>query len=90
MEIQSYPDELDWVNATLASRHYGGITLDCLPPVSETFEDKSFLGTFCQACLRADGANYETLRPALYVFMAKYPANPECLRMERHDRGIDQ
>jgi hypothetical protein len=77
VEIQSYPDELDYVNAQLH-------------PLVRSADDKSFLGTFCQSCLRADGANYEALRPVLYFLMAKYPANSERLWMERHDRGIDE
>jgi hypothetical protein len=76
MEIQSYPDELDYVNAQLH-------------PSIRAADDKSFLGTFCLACLRADGSNYEILRPSLFFLMAKYPANPERLAMERHDRGLD-
>lgn len=77
MEIQCYPDELDYVNAQLH-------------PSIRPSDDKSFLGTFCQACLRADGANYEVLRGVLYFFMSKYPANPGRLWMERHDRGINE
>jgi hypothetical protein len=72
MTIQGYSSELDYVNAQLTLKGDG---------------DKSFLGTFCQACLRADEQNYELIRPALHAFMRKYPANPERLRMERHDRG---
>jgi hypothetical protein len=76
MTIQSYPDELDYVNARLH-------------PLSQT-DDHSFLGTFCQAALRADELNYEIIRPALLELMKKYPANPDRLRMERHDRGVDE
>lgn len=76
MIIQEYPDELDYVNAQLH-------------PLIRDADDKSFLGTFCLACLRADNINYEILRPVLMILMVKYPANPERLRMERHDRGID-
>jgi hypothetical protein len=72
MIIQNYLDEFDYVNATLQQKGH---------------EDKSFLGTFCKACLRADEGNYEILRPALMILMMKYPANPERLRMERVDRG---
>ena len=71
MEINGYPDELDYVNAQLKLRDP---------------DDKSFLGTFCLACLRADSQNYVYLRPALLAFMAKYPANPELLAAERRDR----
>jgi hypothetical protein len=75
MIIQFYPDELDYVNATLH-------------PSIRAADDKSFLGTFCLACLRADDENYELLRPVLAVLMGKYPADPERLAMERHDRGV--
>lgn len=74
MIIQSYPEELDYV---LAQLH----------PLVRGPEDTSFLGTFCLACLRADDSNYEMLRPALLKLMLKYPADPERLRMERHDSG---
>ncbi|MGH9747258.1 MAG: hypothetical protein ACRD59_14270 [Candidatus Acidiferrales bacterium] len=70
--IQFYPEELDYVNAMLHSRGP---------------EDKSFLGTFCDACLRADAENYILIRPALRQLMQKYPADPEHLRMERIDSG---
>ena len=76
MIIQHYPDDLDYVNAHLH-------------PLSET-DEKSFLATFCTACLRADAYNYEVIRSALQVFMLKYPPNPERIWMERHDRGIDE
>jgi hypothetical protein len=36
--------------------------------------EHSFLSAFCEACLRADGENYELLRPVLHVLMDKYPA----------------
>jgi len=75
MIIQGYPDELDYVNAQLH-------------PLTRSNDDKSFLGTFCQACLRADDANYELLRPVLLAMIEKYPANEERLRIERHDRGV--
>jgi hypothetical protein len=75
MIIQSYPDELDYVNAQLH-------------PSIRDADDKSFLGTFCLACLRADAQNYEILRLALNTLILKYPANPERLRMERHDRRV--
>lgn len=74
MIIQFYPDELDYVNATLH-------------PSLRAPDDKSFLGTFCQACLRADDDNYELLRPALLALMEKYPVGAERLEMERRDRG---
>jgi hypothetical protein len=77
MIIQSYPDELDYVNAQLH-------------PLIRQADDKSFLDTFCLACLRADAQNYEILRPALVDLMQKYPADPERLRMERHDRGVKE
>lgn len=80
MIIQSYPDELDYVNAQLH-------------PLVRSKNDQSFLGTFCLACLRADGSNYQLLRPVLHVLMEKYPADRERLRMERlrmerHDSGL--
>jgi hypothetical protein len=69
--IQFYPDELDYVNATLSPRGN---------------DDKSFLGTFCDACLRADNENYELLRPVLQQLMQKYPAPAKRLEAERRDR----
>lgn len=72
MTIQSYLDELDYVNATLHGRGD---------------DDKSFLGTFCLACLRADEDNYETLRPVLIYLQKKYPADARKLAMERIDSG---
>jgi hypothetical protein len=45
------------------------------------------LVSFCQACLRADGENYELMRPALIVLMGKYPPDAARLEMERRDRG---
>ena len=73
MNIQCYPDELDYVNAKLH------------PAVRE--DDSSFLATFLRACLRADAENYELLRPALAEMMKKYPPDPVRLRMEREDNG---
>ncbi len=73
MVAANYPDELDYVNAQLYNRD----------PL-----DKSFLGTFCHACLRADADNYEILRPALAALMQKYPASRTWLWMERHKRGV--
>lgn len=77
MIIQFYLDELDYVNAQLHPRVLSK-------------DDKSFLGTFCLACLRADDQNYELLRPTLQILMKKYPADAERLRMERHDRGAGE
>jgi hypothetical protein len=76
MSIQNYPDELDYVNAQLH------------PQVRDR-DDKSFLGTFCLACLRADDENYELLRLPLGFFMKKYPPRLDRLRMENHDRGVE-
>jgi hypothetical protein len=75
MCIQFFPDELDYVNAVL-----------------HPIEDKcgSFLELFCHACLAADSENYLLIRPALLVLMGKYPARPERLAVERHDRGADR
>ena len=70
MIIQGYLDELNYVNATLHGRGH---------------DDKSFLGTFCLACLRADSENYELLRPLLAVLMMKYPASARRLAIERSD-----
>lgn len=72
VSIQCYPAELDYVSAQLHGREE---------------DDRSFLETFCWACLRADGFNYPLLRPALIAFMEKYPADPERLRIERIDSG---
>jgi hypothetical protein len=73
--IQFYPDELDFVNATLRLGRGSGNKAE------------SFLEVFCEACLRADAENYELLRPALAVLMKKYPVSAERLRIEREDRG---
>jgi len=78
--IQSYPDELDYVNAKLR----GVIDRSEGKPVAGPFEG-SFLSAFCLACLRADSENYEFIRPALLLLMDKYPADPERLRAERED-----
>lgn len=72
MNIQFYPDELDYVNAKLNPS---------APKVG------SFLECFLHACAAADGQNYELLRPALRTIMEKYPAEPGRLGMERLDRG---
>jgi hypothetical protein len=72
--IQFYPDELDYVNAQLH-------------PLSKC---GAFLESFFQSCLRADGQNYELLRPILKEFIVKYPANPERLAVERRDRGLSK
>lgn len=74
MTIQLFPDELDWVNVQLSTREK---------------DDKSFLGTFCLACLRADHENYALMRPTLQVLIKKYPADPGRLEMERRDRGAE-
>lgn len=74
--IQFYPDELDYVNATLGSMRVHSDT---------------FLAMFCRACLKADMENYELLRPALHRFMEKYPVKVERLARiadERHKRGV--
>lgn len=73
MTIQGYPDELDYVNARL----------------HPTAECGSFLEAFCRAALSADSENYELLRPTLLILMERYPADPQRLAMERHDRGAD-
>lgn len=75
MTIQSYPDELDYVNATLHGRDP---------------DDKSFLATFCQACLRADDDNYELCRLLLKILILRYPARPARLAMERIDSGRER
>ena len=58
MNIQFYPNELDYVNAKLApsARKVG-----------------SFMEYFLHACAAADMQNYEMLRPALKTIMEKYP-----------------
>lgn len=73
MTIQFYPDELDYVNASLsvAAQKVG-----------------SFLEYFLHACQTADSENYELLRPALKIIMEKYPAEPGRLAMEHLDRGV--
>ncbi|MGH9728451.1 MAG: hypothetical protein ACRD4V_07655 [Candidatus Acidiferrales bacterium] len=73
--IQFHPEELDYVNAKLHSQKE---------------ERKSFLGSFLDACLRADAENYPLLRPAPLALMEKYPAAPERLRMEREDHGAGE
>ena len=72
MTIQHYRNELDYVNAQLH-------------PSIRSADDASFLGTFCLACLRADGENYAILRSALRIFMLKYPAPLERLRSESQE-----
>lgn len=67
MNIQGYPDELDWVNAKLAERG---------------FHDASFIGGVCLTALRADPINYELFRPFLKLMMAKYPERPNSKRSE--------
>lgn len=73
--IQTYPEELDYVNAKLH-------------PMAKRVG--SFLNGFLGSCLAADSDNYELVRPALTKIMEKYPAEPYRLWMERHDRGIDE
>ena len=73
--IQSYPDELDYVNAKLH-------------PLAK--QSGSFLDAFLRSCLAADFENYEIVRPALAKIMEKYPAERLRLWMERHDRGVKQ
>jgi hypothetical protein len=68
--IQRYPNELDYVNAV----------------VRECQRHRSFIWYYCDVCLRADWENYEILRPALLIFMEKYPADPNRLEAERRDR----
>lgn len=70
MGIQSYSALLDYANAKIA----------------ENRDSKSFLVTFCEACLRADAWNFEIVRPALEILMEKYPADPARLAAERRDR----
>lgn len=72
MSIQQFPEELDWVNATLH-------------PLSS--KPGSFVTAFCQAALAADESNYTILRPAVRILMEKYPPDEFRLLMERHDSG---
>jgi hypothetical protein len=65
-----FPDELDYLNAVVRDHQRAG----------------SFMWSFCDACLRADGENYAIIRPALFIIMHKYPARPELLKAERSDR----
>lgn len=67
--IQDCPDELNYANAK----------------ISENPGAESFLNSFLNACLRADGENYPILRPALHFFMSKYPARPDRLKAEEID-----
>jgi hypothetical protein len=69
-EIQFYPDLLDYCNAKIA----------------ETRGSASFVGAFCLACVRADGENFETLRPALETIRKKHPARDVYLEHERKER----
>lgn len=73
MNIQFYPDELNYC---------------CAKMHPEAPRCGGLLRAFLMACLRADGENYEILRPALHAFMVKYP--PDRLRkaMEQHDAGM--
>ena len=57
MDIQYYPDELDYASAKLR----------------ENPRASSFLNQFLESCVRADAQNYELIRPALQAFMKKYP-----------------
>jgi hypothetical protein len=68
--IQCYPDELDYVNAKLRI-------------IEGSF---SFVEEVCRACLRADGENYEVVRPLLHHVMRKYPVPTELLTFEARDR----
>jgi hypothetical protein len=70
MTIQECLGDLDYVNAKLAER---------------MLDDDSFLGTFFNACLRADSFNFPIIRPALHVLMQKYPADPKLLANQRRD-----
>ncbi len=70
-EIQFYPDLLDYCNAKIA----------------ETRGSSSFIGAFCLACVRADGENFETLRPALEAIRVKHPARASYLEHERRERA---
>jgi hypothetical protein len=72
MNIQFYPDELDYVNAKL---HWSA------PRTGD------FLHYFLHACGRADSENFELLLPALRRIMEKYPADPGQLRRSRVFRG---
>jgi len=72
MNIQGYPDEVNYVNAVLHP---------------EAKKCGSFMDYFLHACLHADWENYELLRPVLRKIMEKYPADPERLAMEEHDTG---
>lgn len=58
MQLNQYSDDLDYVNKKLEEAHEGS---------------QSFLVAFLNACIRADGENYELLRPVLHHFMRKYP-----------------
>jgi hypothetical protein len=69
MQIQNYPDELNYVNAKL----------------SELNDDESFLGRFLWACLHADPENYFVLRAPLNFFMGKYPADVKRLAAEEEN-----
>jgi hypothetical protein len=69
-EIQLYPDLLDYANAK----------------IREARGARSFMSAFCEACLRADGANFEVLRPTLTTLMQKYPAKAPLLDIERRER----
>jgi hypothetical protein len=71
--ITLFPDELDYVNAKL--HPLGGTSAN------------SFLYSFLNACLRADGDNYRLLQPILREYMTKYPPLPERLAMEQQDRA---
>ena len=77
MIAQDYPEELDYINAKLH------------PAAKKEPDPKtgSFLECFLWACLRADHENYELIHGTLLALMAKYPADPVRLAMERHDRG---
>jgi hypothetical protein len=53
--------------------------------LKEKLGAKSMLNSFLDACLRADNLNYEILRHVLHIFMEKYPARKEFLKIEEED-----
>jgi hypothetical protein len=72
--IQSFPDELDYVNAKLH-------------PLAPTCG--SFCDAFLRACLSADWEWYPKLQPILREMMEKWPPDPRRLEIEKEDSGND-
>ena len=67
MRLNQYPALLAYANAWHNSAHYHA---------------GSFLTAFLEACVNADGENFELLKPALEIIINKYPAEESILAIE--------